>query len=93
MVATPYATPLARPIRSAFSIGAPPPHTTKILTIIAGITARATTALPASLPSRRTVKSVATTTIGNVNAATASGNSPKNGISAPGNKLNLNCTR
>ena len=44
----------------------------------------ATTALPASLPTNLTVKSVATTTIGNVNAAAANGNDPNNGMSAPG---------
>ena len=60
---------------------------------IAGMIAIATTALPASLPTILTVKSVATTTIGKVNAAAANGNDPNIGRSAPGNKSNLIVTK
>src|SRR6056300_988369 len=86
-----YAVPDANP--TLYACSSPSANSTSTDATIAGIIAIATTALPASLPTRRTVKSVATTTIGNVNAAAANGNSPNNGKSAPGNTLNLIVTR
>src|SRR5210317_3583 len=86
-----YAVPLAKP--TLYACSSPSANSTSTEATIAGIIAIATTALPACLPTILTVKSVATTTIGNVNAAAANGNEPNNGKSAPGNKSNLIVTR
>ena len=86
-----YAVPDAKP--TLYACSSPSANSTSTDATIAGIIAIATTALPASLPTKRTVKSVATTTIGNVNAAAASGNDPNKGNSAPGNRSNLIVTR
>src|SRR6056300_1383968 len=91
IVPTAYAVPDASP--TLYACSSPSASSTSTDAIIAGIIAIATTALPACLPTKRTVKSVATTTIGNVNAAAASGNDPHNGSSAPGNRSNLIVTR
>ena len=71
------------PIRTAVMVGAPDANTTKMLAMMAGTKLSATTVRPSSLPTMRTVRSVATTTSGNVNADTAIG-LPK--------KPNLYCT-
>src|SRR6056300_357479 len=91
IVPTAYAAPDAIP--TLYACSSPSANNTNTDATIAGIIAIATTARPAALPTRRTVKSVATTTIGNVNAAAANGNSPNSGKSAPGNKLNLIVTK
>src|SRR6056300_454963 len=86
-----YAVPLANP--TLYACSSPSANNTSTDAIIAGMIAIATTARPASLPTIRTVRSVATTTIGNVNAAAANGNDPNKGKSAPGNKSNRMVTR
>src|SRR6056300_98833 len=91
IVPTAYAVPDAIP--TLYACSSPSANNTSTDATIAGIIAIATTALPASLPTILTVRSVATTTIGNVNAAAANGKLPNNGKSAPGNKSNLIVTR
>src|SRR5210317_2067716 len=86
-----YSVPLAKP--TLYACSSPSANNTSTEATNAGIIAIATTALPACLPTNLTVKSVATTTIGNVKAAAANGNSPNNGKSAPGNTLNLIVTK
>src|SRR5210317_2000219 len=68
-VPTAYAVALAKPIRIATLSGAPSASTTAMLPIIANGYAAAIVARAIFLPNIRTVKSVASTTNGNVNAA------------------------